>query len=95
MIGDQLDLVIIVRSAHAVCSASDGEAMDEDDDEEDTENFILSLAARRRVSQLANNCVASFLASETAHRSQFSLSGDKNPSTVSVALANCLLIGFG
>ena len=94
MIGDQFDLVIIVCSAYIVYSASDEEAMDKDDDKEDTENFILSLAARRWVLQLANNCIASFLASKTAYRSQFSLSSDKNLSIISITLANRLLIGF-
>ena len=84
MIGDQLDLWIMVEAARTCCTM----IMNERDDDsvfadEEGPNHLLGGYGRCRLAKAANDLVAAFLAAEGAHRAQFCLSGTKEPSAVS------------
>ncbi|KAK4148721.1 hypothetical protein C8A00DRAFT_38696, partial [Chaetomidium leptoderma] len=79
MTSDMLDLMIIIRSARALCVLESDEDGFADEDEE--EEYRFDLEKRRRFAKLANDCVETFLRSESAHWSQFGMGDEKNPTS--------------
>ncbi len=66
MIGDQLDVMVILRSAHSFCRA-----MEKPDDWRS--DFALSETERRTITISVNDCVATFLDVEGSHSHDFGL----------------------
>lgn len=98
MVGDYLDLMVIVRSARILCTHKQGDEdedvdrdEDEDEDDDDDDNnegggrYLLSRATRRYIARSTQDVVTTFLAAEATHRRQFGIAGNKNPSTVRLA----------
>ncbi|KAJ1678408.1 hypothetical protein EV182_004105 [Spiromyces aspiralis] len=77
MVGDCLDLIIMVRSAHVLCMREEGQQAEGDDEV----RLFLRRSARRHIAKVTNSAVAAFLAAELAHRRQFGISGEKDPGT--------------
>ena len=85
MLGDQLDLNIMVDSARFLCD------LDISDDFE-KEEFLLDEASRSNLAAAAKELTGAFIAAETAHRSEFRLAGGKRMTFVRVSHRDCLAL---
>ena len=95
MIGDQLDLWIMVKAARTCCTMMVNER---DDDsffaDEEEQDRLLGGDERCRSAKAADDLVAAFPAAEGAHLAQFCLSGTKQPSAVSYSEpSRCRIVG--
>lgn len=90
MIGDQLDLWIMVEAARSCCimmvDEGDNDSLSADEEEQDR---LLGGDECCRLAKAANDLVAAFLAAEGVHRAQFHLSGAKQSSVVSDSGSSC------
>ena len=83
MLGDQLDLRIMVGSARVLCD------LDISDDFE-KEIYVLHEASRVNLAAAAKQLVWAFIAAERAHRSEFRLVDSQDKTFVRVSHRVCL-----
>lgn len=88
MLGDMLDMSLILRSARALCSAVP-EPDSDDEEEGEPDGFLFSKEIRGKIAAATRDLVACFDSVERAHRKQYGLSGDKKPPPVRDSPPNC------
>ena len=89
MAGDIRDILILVHFTRDVKSLPDDDP-DDDKDENDDNIFLFSVDDRRAIAKDARNLVTVFDNCEKVHRRANSLSGDKAPPIVSIAIFSLL-----
>ncbi len=80
MLGDHLDLSILVEAARFLCD------LDISDDFE-KEELLLDEISRHSLTAAAKELIGAFIAAETAHRSEFRLAGLKRNTVVRIFLS--------